>query len=35
MTPWVINPTSIYKDVGSIPGLAWWVKDLVLTQAVV
>ena len=27
---WVMNPTSILKDAGSIPGLAQWVRDLVL-----
>ena len=26
----VINPTSIYEHVGSVPGLTQWVKDLVL-----
>ena len=27
---WVKNPTSIHIDAGLIPGLAQWVKDLVL-----
>ena len=31
----VKNPTSIHKDVDSIPGLTPWVKDLALPQAVV
>ena len=27
---WVKNPTSVHEDLGLIPGLAQWVKDLVL-----
>ena len=27
---WVKNPTSIHEDVGLVPGLLQWVKDLVL-----
>ena len=27
MAQWLTNPTSIYKDMGSNPGLTQWVKD--------
>ena len=26
----LMNPTSVHEDVGLIPALTWWVKDLAL-----
>ena len=33
MTQRVKNPTNIHEDVGQVPGLTQWVKDLALPQA--
>ena len=32
---WVKNPVGTHEDTGLIPGLAQWIKDLVLLQVVV
>ena len=33
MTQWIIDPRRILEDMGSIPGLDQWVKDLVLAMS--
>lgn len=30
MVLWLTNPTTTHKDMGSIPGLARWIKDLAM-----
>ena len=35
MAQWLKNPTGNHEVVGLVPGLAWWVEDLVLPEVVV
>ena len=30
---WLMNPTRIHEDLGPIPGLDQWIKDLALPEA--